>query len=51
MPRENFDKKLQGLIDQILVLGSMVEEALTQSVQDLKPRTSRPLDVWWSTIV
>jgi phosphate transport system protein len=36
MPRENFDRKLQGLVDQVLVLGSMVENALTESVEGLK---------------
>lgn len=36
MPRENFDRKLQGPIDQVLVLGSMVEDALTESVERLK---------------
>jgi phosphate transport system protein len=36
MPRETFEKKLQGLVDQVLVLGSMVEEALTESVAGLK---------------
>jgi phosphate transport system protein len=36
MPRENFDKKLQGLMDQVLVLGSMAENALTESVAGLK---------------
>jgi len=38
MPRENFDKKLQGLVDQVLVLGSMVENCLTKSVEDLKQK-------------
>ncbi|MGD2148397.1 MAG: phosphate signaling complex protein PhoU [Anaerolineae bacterium] len=36
MPRESFDKKLLGLVDQVLVLGSMVEDSLTRSVEDLK---------------
>jgi phosphate transport system protein len=36
MPRESLDRKLQGLIDQVLVLGSMVENALTESVEGLK---------------
>jgi phosphate transport system protein len=36
MPRENFDKKLQRLMDYVLVLGSMVENALTESVDGLK---------------
>jgi phosphate transport system protein len=36
MPRENFDRKLQGLVDQVLVLGSIVENALTDSVEGLK---------------
>jgi len=38
MPRESFDKKLQGLVDQVLVLGSMVENSLTKSVEDLKQK-------------
>jgi phosphate transport system protein len=36
MPRENFDRKLQDLMDKVLVLGSMVENALTESVEGLK---------------
>jgi phosphate transport system protein len=38
MPRESLDRKLQGLIDQVLVLGSMVENALTESVEGLKEK-------------
>jgi phosphate transport system protein len=36
MARETFEKKLQGLVDQVLVLGSIVENALTESVDGLK---------------
>jgi phosphate transport system protein len=36
MARETFEKKLQALVDQVLVLGSMVENALTESVAGLK---------------
>jgi phosphate transport system protein len=36
MPRESLDRKLQSLIDQVLALGSMVENALTDSVEGLK---------------
>jgi phosphate transport system protein len=37
-PRETFDRKLQLLQDEVLVLGSMVEEAITESVDTLKRR-------------
>jgi phosphate transport system protein len=36
MPRETFERELQRLEDEILALGSMVEEAITQSVESLK---------------
>ncbi|MGD9028824.1 MAG: phosphate signaling complex protein PhoU [Anaerolineae bacterium] len=36
MARETFEKKLQASVDQVLVLGSMVENALTESVAGLK---------------
>jgi phosphate transport system protein len=36
MPRESLDRRLQSLIDQVLVLGSMVGNALTESVEGLK---------------
>ena len=36
MPREAFDKHLQLLQDEVLVLGSMVEKAIVESVQLLK---------------
>jgi phosphate transport system protein len=36
MPREAFDKHLQQLQDEVLVLGSMVEEAIVESVDLLK---------------
>ncbi|MFN2290371.1 MAG: phosphate signaling complex protein PhoU [Anaerolineae bacterium] len=38
MTRQNFDRELQRIEDEIMVLGSMAEEALTQSVQTLKQR-------------
>ena len=37
-PRETFDRELQRLQDEILALGSMVENALTESVEVLKRR-------------
>ncbi len=38
MTRQSFDRELQRLEDELLVLGSMVEEALLKSVQQLKQR-------------
>jgi phosphate transport system protein len=38
MPREAFDQELQRLQDEVLVLGSMVEEALIRSVETLKKK-------------
>jgi phosphate transport system protein len=38
MPRQTFDQELQQLQDDVLVLGNMVENALTDSVQLLKQR-------------
>jgi phosphate transport system protein len=38
MPRESLDKELQRLEDEILALGSMVENALVESVDALKKR-------------
>lgn len=38
MTRENFDQKLRKLQDQVLVLGSLVESALVDSVAMLKER-------------
>ncbi|HEC33744.1 MAG TPA: phosphate signaling complex protein PhoU [Chloroflexi bacterium] len=38
MPRETFERELQRLQDEILSLGSMVENALTESVEVLKQR-------------
>jgi len=38
MPREMFDRELQKLQDRLLVLGSMVEQALRDSVANLKKR-------------
>ena len=37
-PRETFDRQLQQLLDEVLVLGSMVEQAVTQAVDSLKRR-------------
>lgn len=37
-PRETFDRHLQRLLDQVLVLGSMVEQAIQQSMEALKLR-------------
>jgi phosphate transport system protein len=39
MPRKNFDRHLQWLRDDVLVLGSMVESALIESVESLKERS------------
>ena len=38
MPRETFDRELQELQDELLSLGSMVEQAITDSVASLKQR-------------
>jgi phosphate transport system protein len=38
MPRETFDRELQRLQDELLVLGSMVEEAIIESVNILRRR-------------
>jgi phosphate transport system protein len=38
MTRQNFDRELQRIEDEIMVLGSMAEDALTESVQTLKQR-------------
>jgi phosphate transport system protein len=38
MPRETFERELQRLQDETLVLGSMVENAITDSVEILKRR-------------
>jgi len=38
MPRETFDRELQRLEDELLVLGSMVESAIAESVEALKRR-------------
>jgi len=38
MPRETFERDLQRLQDEVLVLGSMVERAITESVETLKQR-------------
>ena len=36
MTRQNFDRELERLQDEVLALGSMVEEALVKAVQQLK---------------
>ncbi len=36
MPRETFDQELERLQEEVLALGSMVEDALVQSVDQLK---------------
>lgn len=38
MPRETFDQELQRLQDELLILGSMVERAIADSVDALKRR-------------
>lgn len=38
MPRETLDRKIQCLRDEILVLGSMVEQAVIQAVEALRKR-------------
>ena len=38
MTRQSFDRELQRLQDEVLALGSMVEEALIKAVQQLKQR-------------
>jgi phosphate transport system protein len=38
MPRETFDKDLRNLQDDVLAMGSMVENAITESVDILKRR-------------
>jgi len=38
MPREMFERDLQELEDELLTLGSMVEQAITDSVNSLKER-------------
>jgi phosphate transport system protein len=37
-PRETFDRQLQQLLDELLVLGSMVEQAVVDAVEALKQR-------------
>ena len=38
MPRESFDRELHNLQDEVLLLGSMVEQALISSVDSLRTR-------------
>ncbi len=42
MPREDFDRDLRMIKDALLVLGSMVEKAITRAVQALKVRALEP---------
>ena len=37
-PRESFDRHQKELLDEVLVLGSMVEQAIRQSIEALKNR-------------
>lgn len=37
-PRENFDRQLQQVLDDVLVMGSMVEQAVRGAVEALKQR-------------
>jgi len=37
-PRETFDRQLQQLLDELLVMGSMVEQAVVEAVDALKRR-------------
>lgn len=37
-PRETLDRQIQELFDEVLVLGSMVEQAVTESIEALKAR-------------
>ena len=36
MARETFERQLQMMVDQVLVLGSMVEQAVLDSLDALK---------------
>lgn len=38
MPRESFDAQLQHLRDRVLLMGSMVERAITRSIESMKKR-------------
>jgi phosphate transport system protein len=38
MTRETFDQQIQSLLDEILILGSMVEDVIQESVETLKTR-------------
>jgi phosphate transport system protein len=38
MPRETFDRDLRALQDEVLALGNMVENAIVESVENLKQR-------------
>jgi phosphate transport system protein len=41
MPRETFETEIQGLKDEILILASMVENAIVKSVEYLKKRENQ----------
>jgi phosphate transport system protein len=41
MARETFERQLQTILDQVLVLGSMVEHAVLESLDTLKSRDLR----------
>ena len=36
MPRERFERELQQLLDQVLILGSMVDQAMIEAMDALK---------------
>ncbi|MBN2548658.1 MAG: hypothetical protein JXB15_05855, partial [Anaerolineales bacterium] len=36
MPRERYERDLQKLLDQVLILGSMVDQAMTEALEALK---------------
>ena len=38
MARETFERQLQMMVDQVLILGSMVEQAVLDSLDALKRR-------------
>lgn len=38
MPREGFERQLQELQDEVLIMGSMVEKAIDRSIEALKKR-------------
>lgn len=36
MPREKYERRLQNLLDQVLILGSMVDQAMTEAMEALQ---------------